>query len=257
MLVAYYRRSKKALDPIVLGEKLDFQSSFCSAHQVEMQRQLGLAFSDLIGDDIGVLQLGFRPADELDGLPKTHVLVFRSPVPAMLIGRFTRHGVFLWKSGLMLFVERQLSAVVTGKQHFKMVVFRLQQRLHILFPCTKLVVGIEELFAIEAHLGVCVDAFKHEFHHVFPHDFRIHLEIERIFPRMVGNPQQFLFHSPQVGMGNQTCFIEVFLHHRRHGDRQVLDVQSVARQGPTFVEGLFHDRLAFGASRQSDDQSKE
>ena len=171
----------------------------------------------------------------------------------MLIGRFARHSILLRKSGLMLFVKRQLSAIVTGKQHFQMVVLRLQQRLHILFPCTELVVGIEELFAVEAHFGVCIDAFKHKLHHVFPHDFRIHIEIESVFPRMVGNPQQVLLHRSQVGMWDQTSVKEVFLHHRRHGDRQALDVQSVARQSPAFVEGLLRNGLAFGAGCQGDD----
>ena len=189
VLVAFYGRSEKALHPFALGKELDFKGSLFPALYIKMQRQLSLVFHDFIDDDIGALHLGFRPADKLDRFPKAHVLVFRSPVPAMLIRRFARHGIFLRKSWLMLFVERQLSAVVTSKQHFQMVVLRLQQRLHILFPCAELVVGIEELFAVEAHLSVGIDAFKHELHHVFLHDFGVNIEIGRVCPWMVGDPK--------------------------------------------------------------------
>ena len=69
VLVAFYRRSKKALHPFAFREKLDLHGSIRPAHHVKMQCQLGLIISDLVGDDIGVLHPGFRPADELDGLP--------------------------------------------------------------------------------------------------------------------------------------------------------------------------------------------
>ena len=143
MLVALFHLEGAALDQLAAVTNLSDQITIGSAFHIKVQRQFGLSLRDLVGDDIGVLQSGIRPSDQLDGFPQADVFVFRCPVPAVLIRGLSGDGIFLGKPWAALIVERLLHAVVWREGHHQPVLLFFQERLHIHFPGAEHVICIE------------------------------------------------------------------------------------------------------------------
>ena len=105
--------------------------------------------------------------------------------------------------------------------HFKQVILFFQVVRHPFLPSAELVVGKEEFLTIQFHFGVGIKTLKNQLNTILFQHFLIHIEVQGVVPRMVGNPEQLVFHRAEIGMRNDAVFVEALLHHRGHIDLHI------------------------------------